>query len=122
MVTVLPIMLQHLCSARVWTWFTDKAKAETSGWIYDETEGCIVSPDKNYTSEILDDSDWDDKSIEKTEEEILIRPTTFKMNLEQSSTIKPLQQQRYQQDLICSIVQIQGGRPGLEKNRNSVRH
>jgi hypothetical protein len=30
MVTVLPIMLQHLYGPRIWTWFTDEAKQETS--------------------------------------------------------------------------------------------
>jgi hypothetical protein len=80
MVTVLPIMLQHLYGARVWSWFTEEAKAETSGWIYDEDLGRVVSPDENYTAEMLNDSDWDDDSIEEQEEEELTRPATFKMN------------------------------------------
>ena len=79
MVTVLPIMLQHLYGARVWSWFTEEAKAETSGWIYDKELGRVVSPDENYTAEMLNDSDWDDDSIEETEEQDLTRPT-FKMN------------------------------------------
>eukprot|EP00978_Attheya_sp_CCMP212_P005014 scaffold11078_cov48-Attheya_sp.AAC.2 len=79
MVTVLPIMLQHLYGARIWSWFTEEAKAETSGWIYDKELGRVVSPDENYTAEMLNDSDWDDDSIEETEEQDLTRPT-FKMN------------------------------------------
>jgi hypothetical protein len=46
MVTVLPIMLHHIYGARVWSWFTDEAKAETSGWVYDKNLGRVVSPDK----------------------------------------------------------------------------
>jgi hypothetical protein len=49
MITVLPIMLHHLYGPRVWSLFTDKAKAEISGWIYDKTFGRAVSPDKWYT-------------------------------------------------------------------------
>jgi hypothetical protein len=80
MVTVLPIMLHHLFGARVWSWFTDEAKAETSGWVYDEKLGRVVSPDEGYTEEMLKDLDWDDESIEENEEEELGRPApAFRM-------------------------------------------
>jgi hypothetical protein len=80
MVTVLPIMLQHLYGPRIWTWFTDEAKQETSGWFYDEALNRVVSPDENYTKDMLDEVDWDDDSIEETEEIEASRPTTFKMS------------------------------------------
>jgi hypothetical protein len=69
-----------LHSARVWTWFTEEAKAGTSGWIYHKKEGSVVSPVKSYTSEMLNDSHWDDDSTQETQEETLKRPTTSKMN------------------------------------------
>jgi hypothetical protein len=80
MVTVLPIMLNHIYGPRVWSWFTDEAKAETSGWVYNEELGRVVSPDEGYTEEMLLDPDWDDESIEEREDEELARPPTFKMN------------------------------------------
>jgi hypothetical protein len=80
MVTVLPIMLQHIYGPRIWSWFTDEAKAETSGWEYNEDLGRVVSPDEGYTEEMLLDPDWDDESIEELEDEELARPPTFKMN------------------------------------------
>ena len=80
MVTVLPIMLHHIYGPRVWSWFTDEAKAETSGWVYDEELGRVVSPDEGYTEEMLLDPDWDDESIEEREDEELTRPPAFKMN------------------------------------------
>ena len=73
-------MLQHLYGPRIWTWFTDEAKQETSGWFYDEALNRVVSPDENYTKDMLDDVDWDDDSIEETEELETSRPTTFKMS------------------------------------------
>jgi hypothetical protein len=79
MVTVLPIMLHHLYGARVWSWFTDEAKAETSGWVYDEKLGRVVSPDEGYTDEMVNDPDWDDESIEENEEEESTRPIAFRM-------------------------------------------
>jgi hypothetical protein len=80
MVTVLPIMLQHLYGPRIWTWFTDEAKQETSGWFYDEALNRVVSPDENYTKDMLEEFDWDDDSIEETEDIETSRPTTFKMS------------------------------------------
>jgi hypothetical protein len=80
MVTVLPIMLHHIYGPRVWSWFTDEAKAGTLGWVYDKELGRVVSPDKGYTKEMLLDPDWDNKSIEEREDEELTRPPAFKMN------------------------------------------
>jgi hypothetical protein len=80
MVTVLPIMLQHLYGTRIWSWFTDEAKAETFGWVYNQEFGRVISPDGGYTEEMLDDPDWDDESIEEMEEEELVRLQIFRMN------------------------------------------
>jgi len=73
-------MLHHIYGPRVWSWFTDEAKAETSGWVYDKELGRVVSPDEGYTEEMLLDPDWDDESIEEREDEELSRPPSFKMN------------------------------------------
>jgi hypothetical protein len=63
--------------ARIWTWFTEDAKAETSGWFYDEELQKIVSPDEQYTKELLEDSDWDDDSIEEQDEDEPVQRFTF---------------------------------------------
>jgi hypothetical protein len=73
-------MLQHLYGPRIWTWFTNEAKQETSGWFYDEALNRVVSPDENYTKDMLEEFDWDDDSIEETEDIETSRPTTFKMS------------------------------------------
>jgi hypothetical protein len=49
LVTSLPIVLKMKYGARIWTWFTEDAKAKASGWFYDDKLGKIVSPDKQYT-------------------------------------------------------------------------
>jgi hypothetical protein len=77
LVTSLPIVLEMKYGARIWTWFTEDAKAETSGWFYDEKLGKIVSPDEQYTKDLLDDSDWDDDSIEEQDEEEPTQRFTF---------------------------------------------
>jgi len=63
--------------ARIWTWFTEDAKAETSGWFYNDKLGKIVSPDEQYTKKLLNDSDWDDDSIEEQDEEEPTQRFTF---------------------------------------------
>jgi hypothetical protein len=78
LVTSLPIMLERQYGARIWTWFTEDAKAETAGWYYDEAEQRLVSPDEKYTADILEDSDWDDDSIEEQDEDVT--PHRFSFN------------------------------------------
>ena len=73
----LPIVLEMKYGARIWTWFMEDAKAKTSGWFYDDKLGKIVSPDEQYTKELLDDSDWDDDSIEEQDEEEPSQRFTF---------------------------------------------
>jgi hypothetical protein len=77
LVTSLPIVLEMKYGARIWTWFTEDAKAETSGWFYDEELQKIVSPDEQYTKELLEDSDWDDDSIEEQDEDEPVQRFTF---------------------------------------------
>jgi hypothetical protein len=77
LVTALPIVLEMKYGPRIWTWFTEDAKAETSGWFFDKTLGKIVSPDEQYTKDILDDSDWDDDSIEEQEEDEPLQRFSF---------------------------------------------
>jgi hypothetical protein len=41
-----------------------------TGWYYDKAKKHLVSPDKKYTADsILEDSNWDDDSIEEKDEE-----------------------------------------------------
>ena len=77
MITVLPIMLEHIYGSRIWTWFTDEAKAETSGWIYNVDLERVVSPDENYTLDMI--TDWDDDSMDDPIETETTRPETFKL-------------------------------------------
>lgn len=77
LVTSLPIVLERKYGARIWTWSMEDAKAETSVWFYDEENGKIVSPDEQYTKEILEDSNWDDDSIEEQDKEEPAQRFTF---------------------------------------------
>ena len=43
LVTALPIVLEMKYGPIIWTWFTEDAKAETSGWFFDKKLGKLVS-------------------------------------------------------------------------------
>jgi hypothetical protein len=64
-ITILSIMLEHICRARIWTWLANKAKAETCSWVYNTKQGHVVSPNKMYTMAMITNWDWDNDSIEK---------------------------------------------------------
>jgi hypothetical protein len=77
LVTALPIVLEMKYGPRIWTWFTEDAKAETPGWFFDKQLGKIVSPDKQYMKDILEDSDWDDDLIEEQDEDEPLQRFSF---------------------------------------------
>jgi hypothetical protein len=77
LVSALPIVLEMKYGPRIWTWFTEDAKAKTLGWFFDKKLGKIVSPDEQYMKDILKDSNWDNDSIEEQDEDEPLQMLSF---------------------------------------------
>lgn len=71
MITILPIMLEHIYRARIWKWFTEEVNAETCRWAYDEEKCHVDSPDETYTMDMI--TNWEDDSIEEANYKSSIR-------------------------------------------------